>query len=121
MYRFFTQKEINAVSFGTDDGYTRMDKTFMHMMDALRDLSGSPIKLTCAFRTKEHDISKGRSGNSDHCKGKGVDIYVKDDAEMLRMASLATIVGFNSFGYNKSKKFLHIGKRGGRNITTWNY
>lgn len=119
-YKYFTREEINAVSFGTDDGFSFMDSTFMHTLDLLREMSGV-INLTCAYRTKEWDISKGRSGNSDHCKGKGVDIKVNDYKHMLLIVANAALVGFNAFGYNKDKGFIHVGKRDGKTITTWNY
>lgn len=121
MYKYFTREEINAASFGTDDGFSFMDETFMHMMDLLRDMRGAPCNVTCFYRAKEYDIDRGRSGNSDHCRGKGADVEVKDHADMLKWMTCAVLVGFNAFGYNSDKKFLHIGKRDGKSVTTWNY
>lgn len=120
-YKYFTREEINAVSFGVKNGFSFMDTAFMHMMDLLREVYGKPLVPTCAYRSEEWDISKGRSGNSDHCEGKAMDIYVETDADMLELVYHASLVGFNAFGYNKANKFLHIGKRDVRKVTTWNY
>ena len=51
-----------------------MDKTFLHRLDVSRYHSGVPYIVNSAFRTVEHEKSKGRDGTSSHTKGMAVDL-----------------------------------------------
>lgn len=44
-------------------------------INLVRSKYGKPMIVTAGYRTVEHDKSKGRSGKSDHCKCKAIDIY----------------------------------------------
>lgn len=119
--RYFSASEINAVSFGCPDGFNRISFIALIKLDEVRNRIGRPLTLTCAFRTREHDISKGRSGNSDHCRGTGFDIKIDSLAEALEIVAEASREGFNSFGVNLEAGFVHIGIKPNKNITTWDY
>lgn len=108
---FFSEAEINRASFGCDDGFARLDKTAFNMLNVVRMHYGAPMYLTCAYRTREHDISKGRSGNSDHCKGRGFDIKIESLKDAAKIIAYASKVGFNAFGIDLKSKFVHIGYR----------
>lgn len=47
-------------------------------INLVRTKYGKPMIVTAGYRTVEHDLSKGRSGKSDHCKCKAIDIYDPD-------------------------------------------
>jgi uncharacterized protein YcbK (DUF882 family) len=47
-------------------------------LQVLRDYLDKPVKINIAYRPKWYEISKGRSGNSQHVLGKAADIVVKD-------------------------------------------
>ena len=51
-----------------------MDGGFLALLDKVREKAGIPLVLNCAYRSREWDKSKGRSGNSAHTRGKAVDI-----------------------------------------------
>ena len=51
-----------------------MDSDFLRKLDKLRELCGFPLVVNCFYRSKEWDKSKGRSGDSFHCKGRAADI-----------------------------------------------
>lgn len=121
--RYFTKEEIDFVSFGCDNGFERMQEKVLIQLDELRHAIGFPLSPTCAFRTKEYDLAKGRSGKSDHCYGRGIDIYINDLAHGLHIQSVAVKFGFNSFGINLKRKFIHIGMRDlqENEFKTWNY
>lgn len=121
---YFTVKEINDASFGCDNGFNQMNQWFLIMCDQLRHSCGFALTLTCAFRTKEHDLLKGRSGKSDHCKGMGVDFAIIDMAHALVIQAHASRIGFNAFAINLEENFIHVGLRPGLPygvIKTWNY
>ena len=121
---YFTKEEISQVSFGVDNGFDFMNPYFLIMCDQLRKSLGQPMKPTCMFRSVEWDLSKGRSGKSDHCRGCGADFAIKDMAHGLLILSHAVKIGFNAFGISLNGKFIHVGYReelpSGK-IITWNY
>lgn len=119
--KYFTEEEINNVSYGCNDGFNRMSDDVLQMFDELRARMGCQLNPTCAFRTKEWDIALGRSGNSDHCRGDAMDIRFIDMAMALKMVAIASELGFNAFGLHEKKRFVHIGLRETEKITTWNY
>lgn len=54
-------------------------------LDRLRKACGFPIVLNSAYRSKEYELSKGRSGTSSHCKGLAVDIRCLDSFHRCRI------------------------------------
>jgi len=119
--RYFTADEINAVSFGCVDGFNKIQSIAIIKLDEVRHRLGYPLTLTCAYRTREHDISKGRSGNSDHCLGTGFDIQINGLVHALQIVAESAKEGFNSFGINLKAGFVHIGIKPKTKITTWEY
>lgn len=49
-----------------------------HKINLIREKYGKPMVVTSGYRSIEYELSKGRSGKSDHCKCKAVDIYDPD-------------------------------------------
>jgi len=118
--QYFTEKEINAVSFGTDDGFNNCAIQSLLSLDSLRRNLGRPLTLTCAYRTVEWDMEHGRSGKSDHCRGTGFDIKIDGLKDAIEIVAQASKEGFNAFGINLESGFVHIGQRHGK-LTTWEY
>lgn len=119
--RHFTEKELNSVSFGVDNGYDFIDKTALQRLDDARHDAGFPFTVLCAYRSPEWDKSKGRSGNSDHCKGRGFDIKIESLAHALKIMFYCAKKGFNAFGIDLKKKFIHVGFRDIDGVATWDY
>lgn len=44
----------------------------------IRSAYGKPMIVTSGYRTVKNELAKGRSGKSDHCKCKAIDIYDPD-------------------------------------------
>lgn len=83
-----------------------MNRAFMWMLDAIREEAGIPLVLTCAYRSKEHDLAKGRSGNSAHTKGLAVDIRCNSSATRMKIVKAALTVGIDRIGIGKN--FIHL-------------
>lgn len=47
-------------------------------INEIRQAYGEPMIVTSGYRTVDHEKKKGRSGKSDHCKCKAIDIYDPD-------------------------------------------
>ena len=83
-----------------------MDKDFLELLDKLREQAGIPLILNCAYRSKEWDLKKGRSGNSSHTKGKAVDIKCTNSANCYKIIKAALEVGINRIGIGNG--FVHL-------------
>jgi uncharacterized protein YcbK (DUF882 family) len=121
MIKYFTEKEINSVSFGVKNGYDFCDKDVLSKLDNARDDAGFPFIVVCAYRSVAWDLSKNRSGDSDHCKGRGYDIKIRSLAQAMKIQWYCTKHGFNAFGINMEKMFIHVGFRDIEGVVTWDY
>lgn len=97
-----------------------MNQEFMNKLDLLREKAGIPIVINCAYRSREWDVAKGRSGTGDHPQGKAVDIRCYNSSTRFKVLKAAIEVGFRRIGVEGS--FIHVGM--GENLsqdTVWVY
>lgn len=83
-----------------------MKQDFMNRLDTVRDVTGIPLVITCAYRSREYDLAKGRSGNSAHTKGMAVDIRCTTSVNAFKIVQAALKVGFTRIGIGKT--FIHL-------------
>lgn len=104
MAKYFTEKEFNKCfpSCSISD----MDSEFMELLDKLRETAGIPLVINCAYRSKEWDKKKGRSGNSAHTKGVAVDIRCNDSSNRFKIIKAAVELRIPRIGIDSS--FIHI-------------
>lgn len=84
----------------------QMEAGFLSLLDKVREKAGIPLVLTCAYRSREWDLSKGRTGNSAHTRGKAVDIRCNSNANRLKIVRAALECGITRIGIGKS--FVHL-------------
>ena len=82
------------------------DEFALQRLDRLRSLCGFPIKLNSAYRSPEYDKSKGRSGESAHCRGLAFDIACRNAEQRAYIVATAQKVGFLRIGI--AKTFIHL-------------
>ena len=104
MYKYFTEAEFNKCT--PSCSLSDMNIEFMMLLDKLREKTGIPLVINCAYRSKEWDISKGRSGNSAHTKGLAVDIRCYDSSNRFKIIKAAIELGFKRIGISNS--FIHL-------------
>lgn len=85
-----------------------MDPKFLEELDTCRDIAGVPFRLLSAYRSSEHDKSKGRSGTGYHCSGRAVDVACTDGESRRAIIEGCLAVGF-TFGVYPT--FIHIDNR----------
>lgn len=61
---------------------------------------------TSAFRSQVYERSKGRKGDSAHCKGDAVDISTIDSHTRFLIVRSALLAGFTRIGIGK--RFVHL-------------
>ena len=102
--KYFTEREFNNTT--PSCSMQNIDQSTLDMLDSARDIAGIPFKINCAYRTKDWDISKGRSGNSAHTEGKAVDIHCANSAAKFTIIDALLKAGFNRIGI--AKTFVHV-------------
>lgn len=102
--KYFIESEFNRCvpSCSMSD----MDSDFLKLLDELREKCGFPLVISCAYRSREWDLSKGRSGNSAHTKGCAVDIIYNSSSTAYAIVKNAMELGINRIGIGKN--FIHI-------------
>lgn len=105
-YLYFSEREFNNLT--PSCSLAAMSESFMTKLDKARSIAGIPFVLNCAYRSKEWDISKGRSGRSYHCSGRAVDIRCKDSESRWKIIHACTQVGLSVGLYGR---FLHVDNR----------
>lgn len=103
-YRYFKEAEFNKAvpSCSLSD----MDLDFMQKLDDARTLCSYPFVINSAYRSKEYEISRHRSGTSSHCKGLAVDISCITSICRLKMLIALLAVGFRRIGIYPN--FIHV-------------
>lgn len=86
----------------------QMNQDFLAVMDDLRERCGFPLVVSCAYRSPEWDVSRGRSGNSYHTKGLAMDILCIDSSGRAVIVRNALELGLSVGVYSS---FLHIDGR----------
>lgn len=100
--KHFSEYEFQKVSCSIAD----LDPSSLKRLDAARERAGIPFIITSAFRSKEHELERGRSGNSAHTRGRAFDIAASTDRERALIIDAAVKVGFTRIGIAHS--FIHL-------------
>lgn len=96
-----------------------MDVSFLQCLDLARDIAGIPFVINSAYRTKEYELSKGRSGTSSHCKGVAVDLRCSNAFDRYHIVRSLLCVGFRRIGI--SKYFIHVDADDSKKACIWLY
>lgn len=83
-----------------------MSQRTMTKADKLRELCGFPLICICAYRSREWDLAKGRSGNGAHPHRHGLDFRCTDSAKRFAIITNAPKAGFPRIGI--SKNYIHV-------------
>lgn len=104
MAKYFTETEFNYCT--PSCSIKDMNSHFINLLDNIRERAGIPFILTCAYRSREWDLKKGRSGNSAHTKGLAVDIKYNSSADAFKIIESAMYFGIKRIGIGRT--FIHL-------------
>ena len=104
MSKYFTASEFQRCS--PSCSIKQMDADFLDLLDRVRERAGIPLVLNCAYRSKEWDQAKGRTGNSAHTRGKAVDIRCNTSQNRYRIVKAALECGVRRIGI--AKTYVHL-------------
>ena len=96
MLNYFTNNDFRNAN--PSCSINDMDENFLHRLDVARFHSGVPYIVNSAFRTVEHEKSKGRSGDSSHTKGVAVDLKATNSRTRFKIIEGLLKAGFTRMG-----------------------
>ena len=108
MSKYFTASEFKRCS--PSCSIKDMDAGFLDLLDRVRERAGIPLVLNCAYRSREWDKAKGRTGNSAHTRGKAVDIRCTTSANRYKIVFAALACGIRRIGI--AKTYIHLDNDG---------
>lgn len=82
-----------------------LNPALVELLRRAQHLAGFTFTITSGFRTKAHELSRGRSGGSSHTKGLAVDISARDSHARYKILLALGCVGFLRLGVGKT--FIH--------------
>lgn len=106
MYKsiYFNEKEFLACT--PSCRYDQINEGSLARLDLCRGLAKTPFVLSSAYRSREYELSKGRSGKGAHTEGRAFDIRCDSSAIRFRIVASALEVGFTRIGIGKT--FVHL-------------
>lgn len=116
--KYFSEKEFNRCT--PSCSLQDMNQEFMNKLDQLRELAGIPLVINSAFRSVQHEKSKGRNGTSSHVLGVAIDIRCNGSQNRFKVLESAQKLGFKRIGVAKSFIHLDISKKHAQNVI-WTY
>jgi len=104
-----------------------MSSSFLTKLETLRTHYGKPIRLTSAFRSKDHPVEKAKwkdgkpKSTGYHSLGRAVDIacWNADGARLLEIGIQMNLFGGYGFSFTGSQRFLHLDDR--TDLMIWSY
>lgn len=87
-----------------------LDSDLVNILQNIRDHFGSPMILSSAYRSPEHNANVGGEWNSRHTKGEAADIWI-DGVDPLDVAKYAESIGVMGIGWYPNDGFTHIDTR----------
>lgn len=101
---YFKEEEFKRASPACS--LSDMDSAFMARLDIAREIAGIPFHVNSAYRSKEYEKKKGRSGSSMHTKGRAIDIRCITNADRFTMVDALVSAGFRRIGI--ASRFIHV-------------
>lgn len=102
--KFFSDEEFEACS--PTCSRSQICDSSLARLDLARSIAKTPFVLSSAYRSREYEISKGRSGSGAHTEGRAFDIRCVDATQRDRIIRAALEVGFKRIGI--ARTFVHL-------------
>jgi uncharacterized protein YcbK (DUF882 family) len=102
--RYFKYEEFDSPDL--EGSGEKMSPKLLSILDAIREIYGSPIHITSGFRTKEANKEAGGKRNSSHLKGFAADLAVTDSSSRFKLINAIRLAGVGRIGIGSN--FIHI-------------
>lgn len=115
--KYFSPEEFQRCNPPCD--MSQMSEKLLHMLNEAREIYGKPIVINSAYRDREYEITRGRSGKSSHCTGHAVDIRCVNSRDRLVLIYALLSAGFKRIGI--AKTFVHADNDPDKSPAVWLY
>jgi uncharacterized protein YcbK (DUF882 family) len=88
-------------------GTVKLSALALEMLEALRELSGSPVVITSGYRCERHNRAVGGAPRSAHLSGMAADIYARPE-DQEKLSVLAASAGFTEIIRGGKKNYIHV-------------
>ena len=102
--KYFKEAEFRACS--PSCSLQDMQQHTIDKLDTARGLTNIPFVPNSAYRSKEWEKSKGRTGTGAHTVGCAVDIRCSSSANRFKIVNACLIAGFTRIGIGKN--YIHV-------------
>lgn len=127
MPKYFQYSEFDQKGM-PGSGEVHMDKTFVALLDQLRENVGFALIITSGYRSPEYNASVSHTGTTGpHTTGKAVDIAIRG-YQAHKLLKEALELGFSGIGISQKgeSRFVHLdtlsnGEQGAPRPTIWSY
>lgn len=113
MNNFQLTENFNLQEFectGHNHRHVMIDEGLVEKLQQLRDRLGKPLKINSAYRCPQRNQQVGGAENSQHLKGKAVDVNIMNlDCDIDEIKRMAIEIGFTGIGLYNS--FIHLDVR----------
>lgn len=116
--KYFKESEFNACT--PSCSMQDCDQSLLILMDAVREMVRRPLRFSCAYRSREWELRKGRSGSGAHTEGLAVDFRVSSGAERWQIVNAAMRLGVKRIGVAGTFVHLDLSKKLPQNVI-WTY
>lgn len=103
---FFHPDEVAEKQAYVQDPLSLIDYYALRKLNIAREYAKVPFHLNCSYRSRMHELAKGRSGESAHTLGCAFDIRCTTDRDRMAIVSGALRAGFSRIGI--AKTYIHL-------------
>lgn len=103
---YFREEEFQQLT--PSCSIVQMDDKLLEGIDLLRAAVGMPFVITSAYRSRDWDLAKGRTGNGSHTKGMAVDVSAPNSYFVRRVVEEALKLPQYFTGIGIGKLFIHL-------------
>jgi hypothetical protein len=89
-------------------GFCKLDEELICILDIIREVLGKPMIIKSGCRCQNQNIAQGGEINSDHLKGRAVDIKTLNSHTRFIILNHGLALGINRIGV--APKYIHLGK-----------
>jgi uncharacterized protein YcbK (DUF882 family) len=87
-------------------GFNHVSLELIHLLEAIREEYGKPMRVTSGCRCYNHNDSVGGVSNSAHLRGTAADIYIDNGADRRRLVDCGVMLFASGIGV--ARTFIHF-------------
>lgn len=96
--------------------YDEMDKTFLMMLDDLRERVGEPLRINSSYRSPSYNKSINGAPKSMHLTGRAVDLQCSTGSLRAKIIHAALSMGMTC---GVARGFVHVDNRDNQIVYTY--